>query len=212
MTPSPHWAPAVESDLGDDVEFDLLVDESASTGATAWAPPTPPGATAWTASHESDQASFDDDLEAEFDGRTGGSAEILESHPLSATEYATAAGTPGRGVIVSAAIGTAAAAVLDLALVGRLSFFFDVTFIVMCLAAAMAVRPRDLFTAAVLPPLAFAGAIGGVALIWPHAIAATGGFSKIFLTGLAAHAGGLVGGYAAALLTVAARVYARRQA
>lgn len=139
-----------------------------------------------------------------------GNADQTGSHPAPSTEYSASPGTPGRGVILSAALAAAAVAVVDLALVGRLSFFFDVSFVVVCLVAAMAVRPRDLFTAAVLPPLAFAGVIAGVALIWPDAIAANSSLSKTFLTGLAAHAVGLVGGYAAALLTVAARAYARR--
>jgi Domain of unknown function (DUF6542) len=167
MTTSPQWAPAAEPDRGTDLEFDLLVDDSAY-------------------------------------------AEHTGSHSAPSTEYSASAGTPGRGVILSAALGVAAVVVLNLALVGRLSFFFDLSFVVACLVAAMAVRSRDLFTAAVLPPLAFAGAIAGVAVIWPEAIVAHSSLSRTFLTGLTAHAVGLVGGYAAALLTVAARTYARR--
>lgn len=200
MTTSPQWAPAAQPDGGSDVEFDLLVDESTSSGASAWAP-----------SHDLEASCRAGVWSADFSGTADGSGEPTAAHVVSSTEYAAAEGTPGRGVILSAALATAAAAVLDLALVGRLSFFFDVSFVVICLAAAMAVRPRDLFTAAVLPPLAYAGAIGGVALIWPDAIVADRSLSTTFLTGLAAHAVGLVGGYAAALLTVAARAYARRQ-
>jgi uncharacterized protein DUF6542 len=198
MTTSPQWSGSVGSDA--DVEFDLLVDESAPTGADAWAP------------LGADPADADSGWSPDSDVLAGssGPSEHTGSTRAPATEYVAAAGTPGRAVIASTLMATAAAAVLDLALVGRLSFFFDVSFVVICLVAAMAVRSRDLFTAAVLPPLIFGVAICGVALIWPQAILAGAGLSTTFLTGLAAHAWGLVGGYAAALLTVAARAYARR--
>jgi uncharacterized protein DUF6542 len=197
MTTSPQWAPSGGSSSSD-VEFDLLVDESASAGASAW---TPLGA------DPSDDASA---RGADVDVLAEAAAEHTGSTAAPATEYAAAPGAPGRGVIASTVLATAAAAVLDLALVGRLSFFFDVCFVVICLVAAMAVRSRDLFTAAVLPPLVFGVAVCGVALIWPQAIVAGAGLSTTFLTGLAAHAWGLVGGYSAALLTVGARAYARR--
>jgi Domain of unknown function (DUF6542) len=197
MTTSSQWAPLEER--GGDIEFDLLVDESASTGATEWDPHAggvPPGLDA----HGATRA---DVTEAAHEPSGAGST--------TATEYA-ATGTPGRSVIASTVLATAAAAVLDLALVGRLSFFFDVSFVVICLVAAMAVRSRDLFTAAVLPPLAFAAVIGGMAAFRPEAIGVGSGLAETFLAGLAAHAVGLVGGYAGALLTVAARAYARRHA
>lgn len=200
MTTSPQWASPVEPDGDSDVEFDLLVDESVPTGATAWTSPT------------DDDPS---DIDAGFGATSGvaeGSSQLNGSTAAPATEYAASTGTPGRGVILSTGIATAAVAVLDLAVVGKLSFFFDVSFVVICLVAAMAVRPRDLFTAAVLPPLAFAAAIGGMAFFWPEAILAGGGLGKTFMTGLAAHADGLVAGYGTALLTVAARAYSRRQA
>ena len=62
---------------------------------------------------------------------------------------------PGRGVIVVTSVATAATAILDFALTGGLSYFFDLTFVVICLVAAMAVRGHDLFTTGVLPPIAF---------------------------------------------------------
>lgn len=209
MTTSPQWAPTMEPDGVTDMEFDLLVDESTSPSPET---PSGPEVTQFIRIETDRSAVTDTDTDrsavAEPDDAL---EEPTGSHAISSAEYSATAGTPGRGVIVSAALGTAAAAVLDLALVGRLSFFFDLCFVVVCLVAAMAVRSRDLFTAAVLPPLAYAGVIGGVALFWPDAIVADGTFSQTFFAGLAAHAGGLVGGYGAALVTVGARVYARRQ-
>jgi hypothetical protein len=196
MSTSPQWAPT-EPVSGSEPEFDLLVDESTFAGSSVWTGPSDEDA------GDGEGATSAPPVGTGH-GHTG-------AHTQASTEYSTSAGTPGRGVIVSAAMASAALAVLDLAMVGRLSFFFDVSFVVICLVAAMAVRSSDLFTAAVLPPLAFAGVIAGVALLWPDAIIASSGLGQTFLTGLAAHAVGLIGGYAAALLTVGARVYARRQ-
>ncbi len=218
MTSSPQWTPTVEPEGGADVEFDLLVDESTAPSAATQLPPEEAqfvrlehhssvdfveadSATGWTSDPEVITVS-----EVVTD-----SAQPTGSHVVAAAEYSAATGLPGRGVIVIAGVATAATVVLDLTLVGRLSFFFDVCFVVICLVAAMAVRARDLFTPAVLPPLAFAGAILAVALLRPDAIVAGSSVAQTFLAGLAAHAPGLVGGYVAALLTVAARVYARRR-
>jgi hypothetical protein len=184
MTTSPHWAPTAPSPTDDHLDVDLLVDE-----------PTPSGSSALT-------------VDGSVHSSTPPTERVDDSDDAAATtEYGTAEGTPGRGIIVSTALASAALAVLDLALVGRLSLFFDLSFVVVCLVAAMAVRPRDFFTAAVLPPLAFAGTIAGVALLWPDTIASGVGYISTFLTGLATHALGLVFGYGVALLTVGARFY-----
>lgn len=120
-------------------------------------------------------------------------------------------GLPSRGMVALAAASAAACVVLDLWLTnGRLTFFFDLSFVVVCLVAAMSVRRSDLFTAGVLPPLLFAAVIAVVSLAAPSAFESAVGVDKVFLTGLATHASGLVAGYAAALLTVAARAAAAR--
>ncbi len=193
MTTSSHWAPPAPPEASDDFDFDLLVDEAAASGSSA------------RQASESDVYSWTP---------PGEGAEGFEQHTGShapASNYVAAEGPPGRGVIVSAAFACAALAVLDLALVGRLSIFFDLSFVVVCLVAAMAVRARDLFTAAVLPPLAFGATIAGVALLWPDTIAPHLGLVATFLAGLATHATGLIFGCGTALLTVAARASARRR-
>lgn len=120
-------------------------------------------------------------------------------------------GLPSRGLVALSAAAAAACVVLDLWLTsGRLTFFFDLSFVVVCLVAAMSVRPSDLFTAGVLPPLLFAGVIAVVSLAAPAAFQPAVGVDKVFLTGLATHAFGLVAGYAVALLTLAARAAAPR--
>ena len=123
-----------------------------------------------------------------------------------ATVYASLPGMPGRGVVLVSGLATAGTAALDFALTGRLTFFFDLTFVVICLVAAMAVRGHDLFTTGVLPPIAFGATIGAIALTSPATFSAAGsGISEVFLTGLTAHAGALVFGYGTALVTVAGR-------
>jgi hypothetical protein len=118
-------------------------------------------------------------------------------------------GLSGRALVLITALAAGGCAAFDLALTsGRMTFFFDLCFVVICLVAAMAVRRDDLFTAGVLPPLLFAVVIAVVTGLAPHAFESAPGANKVFLSGLASHAAGLVGGYAATLLTVAARMVA----
>ena len=42
---------------------------------------------------------------------------------------------------------------------------FDVAFVLVCVAAALAVRPRDFFVIGVLPPLLMAGTVAVLALL-----------------------------------------------
>ncbi len=128
-----------------------------------------------------------------------------------AGQEAIAAGMPGRGVILVSLTAAGGSAGLDLALTGRLSMFFDLCFIVVCLVAAMGVRRRDLFTTGVLPPLVFGAVIGVIAVTSPVTFSVVGGFSKVVMTGLAQHAVALVAGYAVALVTVGGRVSVARQ-
>ena len=131
------------------------------------------------------------------------------SAPRTRVHESAAEGLSGRGLIVASALAVGGCAVLDLALTsGQMTFFFDLCFVVICLVATMAVRRQDLFTAGVLPPLVFAAVIAVVAVAAPHAFQSAPGVNKVFLTGLASHASGLVGGYAVALLAVAARLAA----
>ncbi len=118
-------------------------------------------------------------------------------------------GLSGRGLVVSTALAAGSCAVLDMLLTaGRITFFFDLCFVVICLVATMAVRREDLFTAGVLPPLLFAAVIAAIAIGVPHAFESAPGVNKVFLSGLASHTTGLVGGYGVALLAVAARMIA----
>jgi len=119
--------------------------------------------------------------------------------------------TPGGEVaaLASALVLTAAAA--ETAFVGRLGLFFDLCFILVCLGAALLVRPRDFFTVGVLPPLLMAGTMVIVALNGPKVIAAAhDSVVQAVVTGLAHHSLALFSGYAVCLLTLLARQRALR--
>jgi hypothetical protein len=118
---------------------------------------------------------------------------------------------PGSEVaaLASALVLTAAAA--ETAFVGRLGLFFDLCFILVCLGAALMVRPRDFFTVGVLPPLLMAGTMLLVALNGPKVIAAAhDSVVQAVVTGLAHHSLALFAGYAVCLLTLLARQRAAR--
>jgi Domain of unknown function (DUF6542) len=117
-------------------------------------------------------------------------------------------GLPGRGIIVLASLCTLAIGALDVALTGRLSLFFSLSFILVALLAALAVRRDDLFTAGVLPPLLLGSILVVCALAKPESLVSSGatGFGHVWVSGLAHHAGALVSAHAAALLAVGLRL------
>ena len=106
--------------------------------------------------------------------------------------------------LASAVVLTVAAA--EVMMVGHLRLFFDLCFVVVCLGAALMVRPRDFFTVGVLPPLLMFGTMVLVALNGPKVIAtAHDGVVQAVITGLAHHSLALFAGYAVCLLTLLAR-------
>lgn len=134
-------------------------------------------------------------------------APVVDDGPASAREL-----TPARGVVLATALGAATCAALNLALTGgQLTFFFDLCFVVLCLVAAGAIRDRDLFVVGVLPPFVYAGTIAVLSFVAPGAFPSHQGVDKVFLTGLATHAFGLVYGYAATLAVVALRMLNRQR-
>ncbi|WP_051706091.1 DUF6542 domain-containing protein [Nocardioides aequoreus] len=108
--------------------------------------------------------------------------------------------------------GTLALA-LDVAVNGELTALFDVAFVAICLAAVLAVRPRDFAAMALLPPLLLAGLVGLVAAIDTSWVARTDdGWVQALISGITHRATGLAVGYALVLLVllVRMRVVARR--
>jgi hypothetical protein len=106
--------------------------------------------------------------------------------------------------LASAVVLTVAA--LEVLVVGHLLLFFDLCFVVVCLGAALMVRPRDFFTVGVLPPLMMAGTMLVVALNGPRVIAtAHDGVVQAVVSGLAHHSLALFAGYAVCLATLFVR-------
>ncbi len=94
----------------------------------------------------------------------------------------------------------------DLAINGRLTLIFDVVFVLVCLAAALAVRPRDFFTVGVLPPLLLLAFIALVAVAHRSWIADPGdGLIQAVVSGLAHRASGLLTAYLLVLAVLAMR-------
>jgi hypothetical protein len=113
---------------------------------------------------------------------------------------------PGRQVV---ALGVAVALtvlIVDLSLVGRVSLFFDLCFVVLCIGLALAVRPSDFFVVGVLPPLIMVGVFTLLGFTRPDVIAQPqDGVVQSVVSGLSHHSGALVAGYVLCLITLAVR-------
>jgi hypothetical protein len=95
---------------------------------------------------------------------------------------------------------------LDVAATGRVGVLFDLAFVLVCVAAALAVRPADFFTVGVLPPILLLCLCTALSVLDRSALAARGdGFVQGLVSGLAHHAGALAAGYALALGVLAMR-------
>ncbi len=102
---------------------------------------------------------------------------------------------------------------MHLLLTDELTLAFDAAFVLICVAAALAVRPRDFFFVGVLPPLLMAGLVVVLAVVDPGAVAdPADGLIQATVSGLAHHAGALVLGYGLVLAVLALRQVAIRNA
>lgn len=119
----------------------------------------------------------------------------------------------GRLVVVGAGLLVLVGVVLDLLVFDGLRLAFDLAFVLVSAAAALAVRPRDFFAIGVLPPLLMAGTVAVLA-VWARGVVAEpgDGFLQAVVSGLAHHAGALVAGYALTLALLAVRQVALRNA
>ena len=196
MSTSPHRA---SDALASEAAFDLLTDDSATSASTLFDDPvaaTSPGNALFDqeapfieapAGPANDAYGYPADADPDDADQLAYAEDSYERVPdrtrPRATVYASLPGMPGRGVVFVTSLAVAGTAVLDFALTGGLSYFFDLTFVVICLVAAMAV----------------------IAVLAPTTFVASGGVGQVFLTGLTAHAGALVFGYGTALVTVAGR-------
>lgn len=112
----------------------------------------------------------------------------------------------GRRVTRLAALVGLLAVALDVLLTGHLGWFFDLLFVGICLAAALAVRPDDFFPVGVLPPLLLLGLVALLAVLRPVSVADRGdGPVQAVVSGLAHHASALLVGYLLVLGVLAMR-------
>ena len=107
---------------------------------------------------------------------------------------------PGRQV-VSLGVAVALTAVsIDVLLVGRLTLFFDLCFMVLCLGLAALVRRSDFYLVALLPPVLMTLVFGFVALVARGAIAdPSDSVLQAVISGVATHGVALFIGYALCL-------------
>jgi hypothetical protein len=118
---------------------------------------------------------------------------------------------PGRAVVALGVAVALSAIVVNVAMVGRVTMFFDLWFVLLCLGVALLVRESDFFTVGVLPPLIMVGSFTVLAFDRPEAIAsAQDGIVQAVVSGLAHHSVALVCGYALCLVTLFARQRAAR--
>lgn len=119
----------------------------------------------------------------------------------------------GRLVRTMAVAALVVTAFVDVIVFDRVSLLFDIVFVALCVAAALAVRPRDFFLVGVLPPLMMLGAVLLLALVSRDLVGERGdGLVQAVVSGLAHHAGALVTGYVLTLAILALRQVAARNA
>ena len=112
-----------------------------------------------------------------------------------------------------AVLGGLTVLALDLAIDQQVTAIFDVGFVLVCLGAALGVRPREFFSVAVLPPLLLLGLITLVAVVERTWVAeAEDGLVQAIVSGLAHRASGLLAAYllVLAVLAIRQRVAQRR--
>jgi hypothetical protein len=120
---------------------------------------------------------------------------------------------PGRQVVSLGVAVTLTAVSIDVLLVGRLTLFFDLCFIVLCLGLAALVRRSDFFLVALLPPVLLTVVFGFVALVARDALADPGdSVLQAVVSGVATHGVALFIGYALCLGWLAWRLHREGEA
>jgi hypothetical protein len=113
---------------------------------------------------------------------------------------------PGRQAVALGIAASLTVVAFDVLVAGELSYFFDLSFVALCLGLALVVRPDDFFTVGVLPPLMMVATFTLLGLVAPATIAhPDDGVVQAVVSGLAHHSGALVAGYILCLATLAMR-------
>ena len=120
---------------------------------------------------------------------------------------------PGRQVVSLGIAVTLTAVSIDVLLAGRLTLFFDLCFVVLCLGLAALVRRRDFYMVALLPPLLMTIVFGFVALVARSAVAdPRDSLLQAVVSGVATHGVALFVGYALCLGWLAWRLHREGEA
>ena len=115
---------------------------------------------------------------------------------------------PGRQVVLLGVAVTLTAVSIDVLLVGRLTLFFDLCFMVLCLGLAALVRRSDFFLVALLPPVLMTVVFAFVALVARDAVAdPSDSVLQAVVSGVATHGIALFIGYALCLGWLAWRLH-----
>ena len=120
---------------------------------------------------------------------------------------------PGRQVVSLGIAVTLTAVSIDVLLAGRLTLFFDLCFMALCLGLAALVRRRDFFLVALLPPLLMTVVFTFVALVARDAVAdPRDSVLQAVVSGVATHGIALGVGYALCLGWLAWRLHREGEA
>ena len=122
---------------------------------------------------------------------------------------------PVKQVLVVGASALLAAAFLEILLLDTVGVLVGLCLVAVSVGTALTVRPRDLFSAGVLPPLLLVGLLTVVAVLYPGGIdvsrlSASASIAQRVIAGFVDLAGALVVAHALALLVVALRVRVTR--
>lgn len=112
----------------------------------------------------------------------------------------------GHAVVALGSALTLTVAVLDIAMLDRVTVLFDLCFVMICTGLALLVRPADFFVVGVLPPLLMAGLFLLLAATSPAAFGhADDSALQALIRGLSHHSVALLVGYALALAVLLIR-------
>ena len=115
---------------------------------------------------------------------------------------------PGRQVVALGVAVALTAVSIDVLLVGRLTLFFDLCFMVLCLGLAALVRRQDFFLVALLPPVLMTAVFAFVAVVARDAVADPRDSAvQAIVSGVATHGIALGVGYALCLAWLGWRLH-----
>ena len=118
------------------------------------------------------------------------------SRAEAADPFWDAGSEPGRAVVALGVAATLTAVTIDVVLVGRLTMFFDLTFVALCLALAVLVRRDGFWTVGLLPPLLMLAVFTFLAVIARDTIAdPRDNTVQAVVSGVAHHSAALFAGY-----------------